>query len=170
VKGVALHTGIPVCSLRYAPVLGSHVPSPLGRLLRLPVVPVAAFADPPFSLLHPDDAANAMVAAIEHRVDGPCNVVGPGAATPWQAARLGGRVPLPVLPRMWGAIARATEIAGAAIAPHVIELLRRGCTGDGARAREVLRLNSLTPTQDVLRELFDWADVVPIPTGREAVA
>jgi UDP-glucose 4-epimerase len=170
VKGVALHTGIPVCSLRYAPVVGSHVPSPLGRLLRLPVVPVSAFADPPFSLLHPDDAARAMVAAIEHRVDGPCNVVGPGAATPWQAARLGGRVPLPVLPRMWGAVGRATEIAGAAIAPHVVELLRRGCTGDGARGRDALQLHDLIPTQDVLRELFDWADVVPIPTGREAVA
>jgi len=33
-----------------------------------------------------------MVAAIECRYDGPLNVVGPGAATPWQAVRLGGRV------------------------------------------------------------------------------
>jgi UDP-glucose 4-epimerase len=169
-KGLALRTGARVCALRYAPVLGSHVPSPLGRLLRLPVVPVSAIADPPFSLLHPDDAADAMVAAIEQRVDGPCNVVGPGAATPWQAARLGGRVPLPVPPRMWGLVARATELAGAQIAPHVIELLRRGCTGDGARAREVLGLGEFTSTQDVLRELFEWADVVPIATGREQVA
>ena len=169
-KGVALHSNVRVCALRYAPVVGSHVPSPLGRLLRLPVVPVSAFSDPPFSLLHPDDAAAAMVAAIEQRVDGPCNVVGPGAATPWQAARLGGRIPLPVPPRMWGGVARATEIAGAAIAPHVVELIRNGCTGDDSRAREVLHLSNLAPTQDVLRELFEWADVVPIPTGREQVA
>jgi UDP-glucose 4-epimerase len=170
-KGIALlHSDVRVCALRYAPVVGSHVPSPLGRLLRLPVVPVSVFADPPFSLLHPDDAAEAMVAAIEHRVDGPCNVVGPGAATPWQAARLGGRVPLPVPPRMWGAVARATEIAGAAIAPHVVELLRNGCTGDGSRAREVLHLTRLASTQEVLRELFEWADVVPIATGQEQVA
>jgi UDP-glucose 4-epimerase len=169
-KGLAMHRGTPVCALRYAPVVGSHVPSPLGRLLRLPVVPVSAFADPPFSLLHPDDAARAMVAAIEQRADGPCNVVGPGAATPWQAARLGGRIPLPVLPSMWGAIARAAEVAGAAIAPHVVELIRHGCTGDGSRAREMLAITDLVPTQDVLRELFDWADVVPIATGREAVA
>src|SRR5215831_17509230 len=133
-KGLALRTGLPVGALRYAPVLGSHVPSPLGRLLRLPLVPVSALADRPFSLLHPDDAARAMVDAIERRLDGPCNVVGPGAATPWQAARLGGRGVLPVPPRMWGAIGRATEVAGAAIAPHVVELLRRGRTGDGARA------------------------------------
>jgi UDP-glucose 4-epimerase len=169
-KGVALKTGAKVCALRYAPVVGSHVPSPLGRLLRLPLVPVSAIADPPFSLLHPDDAANAMVTAIERRVDGPCNVVGPGAATPWQAARLGGRMPLPVPPRLWGGVARAAEVAGAAIAPHVVELLRRGRTGDGSRARDVLGMTNIASTQDVLRELFEWADVVPIPTGREQVA
>jgi UDP-glucose 4-epimerase len=161
-RGVALRTGIPVGALRYAPVVGSHVPSPLGRLLRLPVVPVGAFSDPPFSLLHPDDAAHAMVVALEHRLDGPCNVVGGGAATPWQAARLGGRVPLPVAPWFWGAVARTTELAGAALAPHVVELLRHGCTGDGARAREELGLVNLVPTQAVLRELFEWADVVAI--------
>jgi UDP-glucose 4-epimerase len=169
-RGVALRTGVPVCALRYAPVVGSHVPSPLGRLLRLPVVPVGAFSDPPFSLLHPDDCAEAMVAAIERRVDGPVNVVGSGAASPWQAARLGSRVPLPVAPFLWNAVAAATEIAGAAIAPHVVELLRYGRVGDDARARELLGIERTTSTQSVLRELFEWADVVPIATSREAVA
>jgi hypothetical protein len=120
--------------------------------------------------LHPDDAALAMVNAIERRVDGPCNVVGPGAASPWQAARLGGRFPLPVPPGTWSAVARATELAGAAIAPHVIELLRHGRTGAGARAVDALGLRDLQPTQTVLRDLFEWADVIPIPTSREAVA
>jgi UDP-glucose 4-epimerase len=170
VAGVRLRHGVPVCALRYAPVVGPHVPSPVGRLLRLPVVPVPAFADPPFSLLHPDDAAEAMVAAIEHRYDGPLNVVGPGAATPWQAVRLGGRVPLPVVGPLWEAASRVVELAGAAIAPHVIEQLRHGRTGAGDRAVEALGLHHLVPTQTVLRELFEWADVIPIPTSREAVA
>ena len=65
-------------ALRLAPVLGSHVPSPLGRLLRLPVVPVPALADPPFQLLHQEDAARAMVEALLRGVDGPLNVVGAG--------------------------------------------------------------------------------------------
>ena len=60
-----------------------------------------------------------------------CNIVGPGAATPWQAVRLGGRVPLPVVGPMWDVAARVVELAGAAIAPHVIELLRHGRTGAG---------------------------------------
>jgi UDP-glucose 4-epimerase len=169
-KGVALRSGVPVGALRYAPVLGSHVPSPLGRLLRLPVVPVSAISDPPFSLLHPDDAAFAMVEAIERRLDGPCNIVGPGAATPWQAARLGGRVPVPVLPGLWGAVGRASEVMGAALAAHVVDLIRHGCTGDGSRARDELGLTRLTPTQDVLRELFDWADVVAIARAGEQAA
>ena len=168
--GVRARSGIGVCAMRYAPVVGSHVPSPVGRLLRLPAVPVPAFADPPFSLLHPDDAATAMVAAIERRYDGPLNVVGTGAATPWQAARLGGRIPLPVLPSLWNATSRVTEIAGAAIAPHVVEMLRHGRTGSGGRAVAALGLDGLRSTQQVLRELFEWADVVPIHTAREAVA
>ena len=49
--------GFPVAALRMAPEVGSHVPSPLGRLLRLPVVPVPALADPAFQLLHQEDAA-----------------------------------------------------------------------------------------------------------------
>ena len=167
-KGLALRTGIPVGALRYAPVLGSHVPSPLGRLLRLPLVPVSAIADPPFSLLHPDDAARAMVHAIDRRLDGPCNVVGPGAATPWQAARLGGRTPLPVWPGLWPLVGRASAVAGAALAPHVVDVIRHGCTGDGARARDELGLTDLVATQDVLREVFDWADVVAITREQAA--
>jgi UDP-glucose 4-epimerase len=131
---------------------------------------VPAFADPPVSLLHPDDAAEAMVAAIDHRYDGPLNVVGPGAATPWQAVRLGGRLPLPVVGPLWDVAARVVELAGAAIAPHVIEQLRYGRTGAGDRAVDALALHDLVPTQTVLRELFEWADVIPIPTSREQVA
>lgn len=157
--------GIPVGALRYAPVVGSHVPSPLGRLLRLPVVPVALAADPPFALVHPQDACRAMVAAMEHRADGPLNVVGPGAASPWQAARLGGRVPLPTAPFAWGVASRAAEVMGAAIAPHVVELIRYGRTGDGTAAVRALELGALRSTPEVLAELYEWAEVVVLDAG-----
>ncbi len=74
--------GIPVAALRLAPVVGSHVPSPLGRVLRLPLVPVPALADPAFVLLHQEDAARAMVEAVMRSVDGPVNVVGPRRGEP----------------------------------------------------------------------------------------
>ncbi len=168
--GLGRRQGIPVGAIRYAPVVGSHVPSPLGRLLRLPTVPVPAFSDPPFSLLHPDDAAEAMVAMIVRRVDGPVNVVGPGAATPWQAVRLGGRVPVPIAPPLWRWASRVAELAGAAIAPHVVELLRHGRTGSGSRAVELLGLRGLRTTQQVLQELYEWAQVVPLVPEAAAVA
>lgn len=168
--GLGRRHDVPVAALRYAPVVGSHVPSPLGRLLRLPVVPVPALSDPPFSLLHPDDAARAMVEALVRQVDGPVNVVGPGAATPWQAARLGGRIPLPVVGPAWAWAARVAELAGAAIAPHVVELLRFGRTASGSRAVDLLGLSDLRPTQQVLSELYEWAAIVPLGTSEEAVA
>ena len=151
-------------------VSGRYPVDPFGRLLRLPLVPVPAFADPPFSLLHPEDAAQAMVAAIVHRYDGPLNVVGAGAATPWQSVRLGGRVPLPVVPALWGVAARGTELSGAAIAEHVVEMLRFGRTGSGERAVGELGIAEPHSTQDVLREVCEWAAVVPLSVGREEVA
>ena len=95
-----------------------------------------------------------------------CNVVGPGAATPWQAVRLGGRVPAAGARRRCGTRRRAsTELAGAAIAPHVVELLRHGRTGDGSARSSALGLDAVCARRSsVLRELFEWADVVPIPT------
>ena len=88
-------TTSPSRRLRLAPVSGSRAPSPIGRLLRLPAVPVPLLADPPFQLLHTDDAARAMLEALVRGADGAFNVVGPGAASPWQAVRLGNRIPVP---------------------------------------------------------------------------
>jgi nucleoside-diphosphate-sugar epimerase len=149
-------------SRRMAPEAGSHVPSPLGRFLRLPVVPVPALADPAFQLLHQEDAARAMVAALLLGVDGPFNVVGPGAASVWQAVRLGGRIPWPVFGLGWRVATRTVELAGAPVPPHILELITKGRTADGSRAMEVLELGSMRPTQEVCTELFEWAKVTPL--------
>src|SRR4029078_12595364 len=106
--GLGRRHGVSITPLRYAPVVGSHVPSPLGRLLRLPVVPasghsgaavrrarVAAGSPPPFQLLPPEDACVAMVRAMLVEHDGPLNIVGSDAASPWEGVRLGRRVPPP---------------------------------------------------------------------------
>jgi UDP-glucose 4-epimerase len=168
--GLGRRYGFSVAALRLAPVVGSHFPSPLGRLLRLPAVPVPALSDPPFSLLHPSDAARAIVEALLRGHHGPLNVVGPGAATPWQAVRLGGRVPVPTPPFLWTAARRGVELVGAAIAPHVIELMHHGRTGAGSRAVEVLGLSDVRPTQQVLTDLYEWGAVVPMTPARREVA
>ncbi len=50
-EAVARRIGVAAAALRLAPVLGPHVPSPLGRLLRQPVVPFSILADPPFAVV-----------------------------------------------------------------------------------------------------------------------
>jgi len=161
------HHDVPVAAMRLAPVTGSHVPSPLGRLLRLPAVPVPAFDDPAFCLLNQFDTARAMVAALERGYDGPLNVVGPGAASPWQVARLGGRIPVPVAGAGWEVARRVAEVAGAPVPPHVLELVRHGRAGDGSRAVDELALTDLVSTQDVCAELFEWATVTPLAVVRD---
>ncbi len=168
--GIGRRHDVTVASLRLAPVSGSHAPSPLGRLLRLPAVPVPAFVDPPFSLLDTDDAARAAVAALARGFDGPLNVVGPGAASPWQAVRFGGRIPIPVIGLGWRAAARLSEVAGAPIPRHTIDLMSHGLTADGRRALHELELGRMVPTQVVLEDLFEWATVTPISTGARRVA
>jgi len=170
-SGVALgrRHDVDVATIRMAPVVGSHAPSPLGRLLRLPAVPVPALSDPPFSLVHPDDAARAAVEALCRGYDGPLNVVGPGAASPWQVVRLGGRIPVPMLGPTWAGARRIAELAGAPVPAHVLETLRSGCTADGGRAIEVLELTGIRPTQQICAELYEWATVTALH-ATEAVA
>jgi UDP-glucose 4-epimerase len=164
--GLGRRNGFRVAALRLAPIAGSHTPSPLGRLLRLPVVPVPALADPAFSLLHQEDAARSMVEAIVRGVDGPVNVVGPGAASVWQAVRLGNRIPLPIVGPLWSAAERAAELAGAPVPDHVAELMAKGRTADGSRAAGELGLTAMRTTQEVCAELFEWATVTAIRPSR----
>jgi UDP-glucose 4-epimerase len=163
--------GVPVTSLRFGPIVGPSFPSPLGRYLRLPVVPVPPpFMDQPFCLTHQEDAAAAIVAAGALGFDGPLNVVGSGAVTASQAVRRGGRVPLPVVGPAWPVAAAAAALLGAPLPPHSYELLVRGGVADGSLAAEVLGVVPRA-TAEVLAQLFEWGQVAHAgPTARGVVA
>ncbi len=152
-------TGASVTLVRCAPIVGPHFPSPLGRFLRHPVVPFFPLADAPFSVLHQSDAADALVAAMTAGVDGPVNVVGPGAVTASQAARMGGRVPVPVIGPAWRLARVTSEILGAPVPEHVHELLVRGRVADGSRAAALLGVDPQHRTPEVIEHLFEWADI-----------
>lgn len=145
--------------LRMAPVVGPHFPSPLGRYLRLPVVGVDALGDPPFSVVHQEDAARAVVHALIAGAHGTWNVVGPGAVTPLQAVCLGSRLPVPVAPPAWPLVRRAAALAGAPVPDHVTELLRRGRSADGTRIAHDLGFETAYGTPDVVKDLYEWAPV-----------
>lgn len=156
--------GVPVGMLRLAPVLGPHVPSPLGRLLRQPVVPYSLLADPPFSVVEDADAARAFVAAAQRRLDQPVNVVGSGAITGLQAIARGRRIPVPLFGPEWGLTRRLSHMVGAPIPDHVLEVLHRGRLADGSRAQQLLGIAPRVSTPEVIDRLYAWESVVRVPS------
>jgi len=170
-REIGLVAGAAVTAIRCAPIVGPHMASPLGRLLRLPVVPVGVLSDLPFSLLHEHDAAAAFVAGLEGGFDGPVNVVAPGAVTPAQAARIGGRVVLPAVGPGWVIARVVTELLGAPLPAHVRELLVRGRTADGGLAAKILGAAPRHSTPDVVKDLYEWASVTYLrPASEEDAA
>jgi UDP-glucose 4-epimerase len=167
-RDAATSAGASVCLVRSAPFVGPHFPSPLGRLLRMPMVPVAAFRDPEFTVLHQEDAAIAYAAASLRRVDGPVNVVGEGTITASRAALLGRRVPLFVSGPGWRPTRLAAELAGAPIPAHVHEQLTRGRLADGSRVEQLLGVRPQHRTPDVIRQLHAWTEVTYLRIADEA--
>ncbi len=169
-REVGKRVGIAVGELRLAPVLGKHVPSPLGRLLRQPVVPFSLFADSPFAVIEDGDAARAFVLAAAQRLNEPVNIVAPGAITTLQAIMRGKRVPLPMVGPEWRVASRLSHVLGAPIPDHVVELMHRGRLADGAKALEVLGFSPALSTPEVIDHLYAWESVVRIGSIQEAVA
>ena len=162
-RSVGERVGVTVGAVRLAPVIGPHVPSPLGRLLRQPLVPFSILADPPFTVVEHRDAARAFVAAARRRLDQPVNVVADGAVTGLQAALRGKRVPVPLVGPEWALTRRMSHLGGAPIPDHVMEVLHRGRLADGSRAIELLGTAPTMSTPDVIDRLFAWESVVRVP-------
>ena len=159
---VGRRAGITVGAVRLAPVLGPHVPSPLGRLLRLPAVPFSVLADPPFAVIRDLDAAAALVAAARVGLSEPLNVSAPGAITAWQAIRRGRRLPLPMVGPEWQLTRTISHMFGAPVPDHVVETLHRGRLMDSGRARGVLGILPASSTSDVIDSLYAWPTVVHV--------
>jgi len=159
---------IPVTILRFAPIVGPYIPSPLGRFLRLPVVPVAAPVDSPIQLIHIDDVHDATVAAVRARVGGAFNIVGDGAVTGSQAARLGGRMVLPVWGPGWQISRLVTAAMGSPLPEHTAEAMRRGQTADGGRAKRDLDFVPARTTRECVQDLYEWASVIRVERHGEA--
>lgn len=160
---VGERVGVTVGAIRLAPVLGPHVPSPLGRLLRMPAVPFSVLADPPFAVIEDRDAALALVAAARVGLAEPVNVVAPGAITALQAARRGRRIPVPLVGPEWRIASALSHLAGAPIPDHVAELMHRGRLADNGRAAELLGVTPTTTTTDVIDRLYHWPSIIRQP-------
>ena len=165
---IGQRVGVAIGALRLAPVLGPHVPSPLGRVLRQPVVPFSLLADPPFVVTLDSEAARAFVAAAERRMEGPLNIVAPGAISTMQAIRRGRRLPLPLIGPEWRIARQISYLLGAPVPEHVMELIHRGRLADGSQLEPVLGLAPTVTTQEVIDRLFRWEAIVRIPAVQAA--
>lgn len=160
---VAQRIGVTVGAVRLASVLGPHVPSPLGRFLRLPAVPFSALADPPFAVIEHTDAARALVAAARVSLAEPVNVVAPGAISCLQAARRGRRLPIPLVGPEWTVARALTHLFGAPIPDHVSEMLHRGRLADNGRMAELLGVKPEATTPEVIDRLYGWPSIIRTP-------
>lgn len=151
--------GVPVATLRLAPVVGPHVPSPLGRLLRLPAVPFSVLADPAFTMLIESDAAAAFARAAATAAAGPLNVVGPGATTTLGAIRRGRRLPVPLVGPEWAVARRIAFLTGTPIPDHVAEVVHRGRLADGTACADVLGWSPSTSATEIVDRLYAWPTV-----------
>lgn len=156
-------TGADVTPLRLAPVVGPHIPSPLGRLLRMPFVPFNVLKPPLFSVLHEDDAARAFILAAQRTIGRPINVVGPGEVSGFSVARRSRHVPLPLVGPEWIITRRIAHLFGAPVPDHVMEVLHHGRRGSSSRCRSLLQWEPEMSTEDVIDSLFTWEGVVRIP-------
>ena len=150
--GCGCATASPVCALRYAPVVGPHVPSPLGRLLRLPVVPVprvrrsAVLAAAPRRRGRSDGRRDrpSLRRPAQRRRSGRGDAVAGGA--PRRSGTAAGRRPF-----MWGTRRARRRARGRGDRAACRRALRHGRTGDGRRARSRRSGSTrLVPTQEVL--------------------
>jgi UDP-glucose 4-epimerase len=164
---IGARVGVPVTRLRLAPVIGPHIPSPLGRVLRQPFVPFSVLADPPFTVVRDHDAALAFVAAARRRIDAPVNVVAPGSISTLQAIRRGGRVPIPLIGPEWIVVRRLSYLLGAPIPDHVVELFHRGRLADKGNTADLLGVAPVMRTVEVIDHLHSWESVVRIAPRRK---
>lgn len=154
---------VDVTPLRLAPVVGPHIPSPLGRLLRLPFVPFNAVRSPMFSVLHEDDAAKAFVLAAQRTIGVPINIVAPGEISGFSVARRSKHIPLPLIGPEWTVTRRIAHLFGAPVPDHVMEVLHHGRRGSSTRCRSLLGWEPAMSTEEIIDSLFTWEGVVRIP-------
>jgi UDP-glucose 4-epimerase len=155
--------GVNVCTLRLAPVLGAHVPSPLGRLLRMPVVPYHGLYNPAFSVVEDHDAATAFMLGADRDADGTANIVANGAISMLRALTMGRRVPAPAFGPGWWLARNMSNAAGAPIPDHVSELLEKGRQAASNEAAHLLRFAPAHTTTQVIDRLYTWPTVERIP-------
>jgi len=144
---------VAISVLRPVNVLGQRVSSAIGSYLRREFVPTIIGFDPMLQFIHEEDLAEAIAVAIEQRLRGVFNVVGPGAVPLHVAIEgLGATaIPLPefVLRAMIGRMFRWGLYP---FPPGAIDFAKYQCTLDGGRFRAATGFEPAHSLAEIFRE------------------
>ncbi|MCP3995933.1 MAG: NAD-dependent epimerase/dehydratase family protein [bacterium] len=124
--------------LRYAPIFGAAVTSPLSRYLRLPVVPVRLGYDPRMQLISGADAIRALEHTIDNRIPGTFNIAAPGQLFLSRILRLGKRVAQPLPRRAYDIAIKGMGRADLYVPEHIRRLVHHGMVADTRKMGDVL--------------------------------
>jgi UDP-glucose 4-epimerase len=131
---------VEVSVLRFANIIGPGISTTMTDYFSLPVVPTVLGFDPRLQFVHEDDALDALaLATVREQGTGTVNIAGDGVITVTQAARLAGRVTLPVPMQAtgWvGQVVRRSRLAD--FSPEQLQQLAFGRGLDTRRMRAVL--------------------------------
>lgn len=90
--------------LRFQPILGRTLDTPIMRLLRSPIVPTWMGFDPMVQVIHGNDAVEAMAVALRAGVRGPVNVAAQDTVSLSRVLRRLGKTAIPLAPGAFGPV------------------------------------------------------------------
>ncbi len=150
------HPHLRVTHLRGAVVVGPRCTNSLGKALReAPFLPVFWRAPSNLQLIHEEDMARAIYAAVEHRIPGVFNIGGRGRL-PWpEIVRTAGRRGIPLPAWLWLAVLRLawTLHAPGTASPGELALLRYPLAVDWQKAQKHLYWSPRYTTRDAVLSL-----------------
>jgi UDP-glucose 4-epimerase len=158
-----------VSVLRFAPLFGPGVRNFYTRIFDHRVVPVLMGYDPLVQLLHPEDALDALEAALELSPGGPFNIVPLGSMSLVTALHLAEKIPAPVPHPLAYAGAQLLWASGVGQAPAgFVDYVRYPFLGDGAKAERELGFRARHSSREALFAYLDYRH--PALHGRQVEA
>lgn len=151
------YPGLAVTVLRFAPLLGPGVHTFYTRLLSKRVVPVLLGYDPLLQLLHPDDALDAALLALERPPAQVVNVVPKGSITLLTALHLSEKVTVPVLHPAAYPLAELWWASGVGEAPGgFVDFVRYPFVADGEKALRVYGFEARHTSREALEAFLAY--------------
>jgi UDP-glucose 4-epimerase len=135
------HPAVTCTVLRFQPVIGATVDTPIMRLFRSPVVPTLLGFDPRLQFVLDEDAIGAVAAAVAVPVAGAVNIAGDGTVSLARSLRRLGKPELPIPAPVYGPTVALLARTGAVppLNEDVMRYLRHGRGVDTTRMRRDLR-------------------------------